>query len=200
MLERNPWIGGAAVSREIEKAGSIQLLVRVQPLAPRAVPRPGAGAPRPAGGAIRRRRNHHQHRRHPRQLHGSRHSATRVRASQRARRRRVRPLLHRRDAAVQVHPTAAAALPFSRSHFTAAAGLREIRFSFSAKDFNKYGEQFIYDTMRFYYDEHRRSSSMNTSSPISSSVTSPAAASSVPPWVFYSGHGLCAPASLHGRR
>ena len=54
VLERNDYIGGAAVSRELHPGLEVfQLLLRLQPAAARDRPRPGAAALRPAGGALR---------------------------------------------------------------------------------------------------------------------------------------------------
>ncbi len=98
----------------------LELLVRLQPAAPRDHARPGAAEVRTADHPVRRRLHDDERRRASRHLRQPRRAAPRDRSTLAARCRGLRPLFARRDAAMQVHQAAAAART-ARPHVVPAA-------------------------------------------------------------------------------
>ena len=107
VVEKNDWVGGAA-DQPLADAGLplFQLLLCLLAVSSRDHARPRTAALRPAGDLLRGRRGLHARRRLPRQLPRPRRAPPRVRALLAARRRSLRPLCPRRDAAVPLHPAA----------------------------------------------------------------------------------------------
>ena len=156
MLERNPYIGGAAVSREIlARLDLLELLLRVQPAAARRssatwscarhglqiVPYGGGCTITRSGDILGNYTDHDAQRRE-----FARHNARDADAYDR--------YSTRHDAAMQVH-SAAAAAHAARPDLAQAARHPRDALS-SASNSHKLGERTMYDTHPLLDDEHRR--------------------------------------------